>query len=462
MHPVIALVGKPNVGKSTLFNRLTKSKNALVVDQPGITRDRLYGPGKVGDKPFIVIDTGGLSGDKVTLDSMMAEQASIAIQESNIVFFLVDGREGLSSVDERIATELRRYNKKICLLINKSEGMDLLTASADFHALGFEHIYATSATKGHGVASLIDEVLEEFPDVTEEEDEEEKRIKIAIIGRPNVGKSTLVNRMLGEERVLTLDMPGTTRDSIFIPFERDDEKYTLIDTAGVRRRKNISETVEKFSIVKTLQAIDAANVVIMVIDAQQDIGHQDLSLLGYILERGRALIVTVNKWDGLDADTRERIKSEIDRRLSFVDFCKMYFISALHGTGVGGLFDAVDHAYESSMRDFSTNELTKMLEFAISRHQPPLVKGRRIKLRYAHQGGKNPPIIIIHGNQTESVHDTYKRYLSNTFAELLKLTGTPLRIEFKQGKNPFEGKKNKLNKRQLDKKRRLMSHVKKK
>ena len=461
MHPVIALVGKPNVGKSTLFNRLTKSKNALVVDQPGITRDRLYGPGKVGDKPFIVIDTGGLSGNKVTLDSMMAEQAKIAIQESNIVFFLVDGREGLSSVDENIAIELRRYNKKICLLINKSEGMDVLTASAEFHALGFEHIYATSATKGHGVTSLIEEVLEEFPGVTEEDEEEEKRIKIAVIGRPNVGKSTLVNRMLGEERVLTLDMPGTTRDSIFIPFERDDEKYTLIDTAGVRRRKNISETVEKFSIVKTLQAIDAANVVIMVIDAQQDIGHQDLSLLGYILERGRALIVTVNKWDGLDADTRTRVKSEIDRRLSFVDFCKMYFISALHGTGVGDLFSTVNNAYESSMREFSTNELTKMLEFAVNRHQPPLVKGRRIKLRYAHQGGKNPPIIIIHGNQTESVHDTYKRYLINTFSELLKLTGTPLRIEFKKGKNPFEGKKNKLNKRQIDKKRRLMTHVKK-
>lgn len=462
MHPVIALVGRPNVGKSTLFNRLTKSQKALVVDQPGITRDRLYGPGKVGDRPYIVIDTGGLSGDKVTLDSLMAEQAKIAIQEADTVLFLVDGREGLSAVDQSIAAELRRYNKRVCLVINKSEGMDLTMASADFHALGYENIYATSATHGHGVTSMISEVLDEFAYEPEEElDEKERRIKIAVIGRPNVGKSTLVNRMLGEERVLALDMPGTTRDSIFIPFDRDDVKYTLIDTAGVRRRKNITETVEKFSIVKTLQAIDEANVVIMVIDAQQDVGHQDSSLLGYILERGRSLIVTVNKWDGLDKETRSRIKTEIDRRLSFVDFCEMYYISALHGSGVGDLFEAVQQAYESSMREFSTNELTKMLEYAVNEHQPPLVKGRRVKLRYAHQGGKNPPVIVIHGNQVDAVNNTYKRYLSNTFTGLLKLKGTPLRIEFKKGKNPYEGRKNKLNKRQLDKKRRLMKHVKK-
>jgi len=461
MHAVIALVGRPNVGKSTLFNRLTKSHNALVVDEPGITRDRLYGPGKVGDKPFIVIDTGGLSGDDFKLDTLVANQAMIAIEEADIVLFIVDGREGLSSIDENIASRLRRFNKTIYLVINKTEGFDFTRASADFHGLGFADMYATSATHGHGIGTLIEEVLAPFAEDVEEE-EKEKRIKLGIIGRPNVGKSTLVNRMLGEERVLVLDMPGTTRDSIYIPFERDGEKYTLIDTAGVRRRKNITEVIEKFSIVKTLKAIDESNVVIMVLDAQQDIGHQDSSLLGYIVERGRALIIVINKWDGLDNDTRARVKSEIDRRLSFVDFSEFHYISALHGTGVGDLYKSVLQAYESATREFSTNELTRMLEYAVETHQPPLVKGRRVKLRYAHQGGRNPPIIIIHGNQTDALHKTYRRYLVNTFSSMLKLKGTPLRLEFRKGKNPFEGRKNKLNKRQIEKRKRLVKHIKSK
>ncbi len=459
MHPVIALVGRPNVGKSTLFNRLTKSHDALVVDEPGITRDRLYGPGKIGEKPFIVIDTGGLSGDGFKLDTLVAEQAMIAIEEADTVLFIVDGREGLTALDENIAARLRRFNKRICLVINKSEGMDLTSASADFHSLGFANLYATSATHGHGISTLVDGVLDPYPQA-EEEQEKEKRIKLGIIGRPNVGKSTLVNCMLGEERVLALDKPGTTRDSIYIPFERDGEKYTLIDTAGVRRRKNITETIEKFSIVKTLKAIDESNVVIMVLDAQQDIGHQDSSLLGYIVERGRALIIVVNKWDGLDGETRSNIKSEIDRKLSFVNFSEFHFISALHGTGVGDLYESVQQAYHSATRGFSTNELTRMLEYAVESHQPPLVKGRRIKLRYAHQGGRNPPVIVIHGNQTEAVHKTYQRYLTNTFSALLKLKGTPLRLEFKKGKNPYEGKKNKLTKRQIQKRKRLVKHVK--
>lgn len=436
MHPVMALVGRPNVGKSTLFNRLTKSHNALVVDEPGITRDRLYGPGKVGDKPFIVIDTAGLSGNDFKLDTLMAEQAMVAIEEADTVLFIVDGRDGLTATDENIAAELRRHNKKICLVINKTEGVDLVTASAEFHALGFAEMYATSASHGHGISSLVDGVLQDFPEIDEEE-EQEKRIKVGIIGRPNVGKSTLVNRMLGEERVLALDMPGTTRDSIYIPFERDGEKYTLIDTAGVRRRKNITETIEKFSIVKTLKAIDESNVVIMVIDAHQDIGHQDATLLGYIIEKGRSLIIAVNKWDGLDADKRAIIKSEIDRKLAFVSFSEIHFISALHGTGVGELYDSILQAYQSATRTLSTNELTQMLEHAVTVHQPPLVHGRRIKLRYAHQGGRNPPVIVIHGNQADAVTKTYRRYLEKTFIDLLKLKGTPLRLEFKKGKNPF-------------------------
>lgn len=432
----------------------------MVVDQPGITRDRLYGPGKVGDKPYTVIDTGGLSGNDFKLDTLMAEQAMIAIKEADTVLFIVDGRDGLSATDESIAAELRRHNKKICLVINKTEGVDLATASLDFHSLGFADMYATSASHGHGIVTLMDGVLEPFPGLDEDTDEKEKRIKIGIIGRPNVGKSTLVNRMLGEERVVVLDMPGTTRDSIYIPFERDDEKYTLIDTAGVRRRKNITEVVEKFSIVKTLKAIDESNVVIMVLDAQQDIGHQDLTLLGYIVERGRALVLAVNKWDGLESDARIKVKTEIDRKLPFVSFSKLHFISALHGTGVGDLYASVLQAYKSATREFSTSELTAMLEYAVNAHQPPLVNGRRIKLRYAHQGGRNPPVIIIHGNQTEAVHKTYKRYLTNTFVELLKLKGTPLRLEFKKGKNPFAGKKNKLTKRQIEKRKRLVKHVK--
>jgi GTP-binding protein len=462
MYPVIALVGRPNVGKSTLFNRLTKSRDALVADQPGLTRDRIYGQGRMGDHPYIVIDTGGLSGNDQGLDGLMAEQARLAIEEASVVLFLVDAREGLTGADQSIARQLRQTNKSVYLVVNKIDGLDIQIASAEFHALGLGEPLPISAAHGEGVTSALETVLSEFPQPEETEAEVGQGIKIAIVGRPNVGKSTLVNRMLGEERVLVFDMPGTTRDSIRIPFEREDEKYVLIDTAGVRRRKRIDESIEKFSVVKTLQAIEESNVVIMVLDARGGVSHQDANLLGFILDSGRALVVAVNKWDGLSQDQRQRVKTELDRKLSFLDFAKIHFISALHGTGVGDLFAFVGNAFESASRSLSTSELTRLLESAVAAHQPPLVHGRRIKLRYAHQGGKNPPVIVIHGNQTAAVPKNYQRYLVNSFRSALHLMGTPLRIEFKTGENPYKNKKNPLTKRQIAKRKRLKQYLKKK
>jgi GTP-binding protein len=462
MYPVIALVGRPNVGKSTLFNRLTKSRDALVADQPGLTRDRIYGQGRMGDHPYIVIDTGGLSDNEQGLDGLMAEQARLAIEEASVVLFLVDAREGLTGADQSIAKQLRQTNKSVYLVVNKIDGLDIQIASAEFHALGLGEPLPISATHGEGVTSALEAVLSEYPQPEETETEAGQGIKIAIVGRPNVGKSTLVNRMLGEERVLVFDMPGTTRDSIRIPFEREDEKYVLIDTAGVRRRKRIDESIEKFSVVKTLQAIEESNVVIMVLDARGGVSHQDANLLGFILDSGRALVVAVNKWDGLSQDQRQRVKAELDRKLSFLDFAKIHFISALHGTGVGDLFAFVGNAFESASRNLSTSELTRFLESAVAAHQPPLVHGRRIKLRYAHQGGKNPPVIVIHGNQTAAVPKSYQRYLVNSFRSALHLMGTPLRIEFKTGENPYKNKKNPLTKRQIAKRKRLKQYLKKK
>ncbi|MCK5639667.1 MAG: ribosome biogenesis GTPase Der, partial [Gammaproteobacteria bacterium] len=458
---VIALVGRPNVGKSTLFNCLTRSRDALVADQPGLTRDRKYGTGVVGQRPYIVVDTGGLSGDENGIDGIMAQQALQAIDEADVVLFLVDGRTGMTTMDETIAMRLRQTGKRIMVVINKTEGLPKEMVSAEFHSLGLGAPHTIAAAHRSGVKPLMDEVLSAFPEDEEPDEEQDHGIKVAIIGRPNVGKSTLVNRVIGEERVIVFDMPGTTRDSINVPFERDGQQYTFIDTAGVRRRARVNETVEKFSVIKTLQAIEAAHVVIMVLDAHEGISEQDAHLLGFILDAGRALVIAINKWDGLESHQRDDIKRELDLKLPFLDFAKYHFISALHGTGVGDLFTSVKRAYRCAMRDFSTSELTRMLEGAIFSHQPPLVRGRRIKLRYAHQGGKNPPIIVIHGNQTDSVPKTYKRYLANTFREQLKLEGTPIRIEFKAGENPFAGKRNKLNPRQLQKRQRMIEHIKK-
>lgn len=442
--PVIALVGRPNVGKSTLFNRLTRSRDALVADFAGLTRDRKYGEGKVGGKPYIVIDTGGISGDEEGIDFVMAEQSLLAIEEADIVLFMVDGKAGLTVADEMIAQHLREQGKEAWLIVNKTDGRDPDVASAEFFALGMSHEpIAIAASHGRNVTVMIQHILEPFPDHDEAAAEEHEQLKnkgirIGVIGRPNVGKSTLVNRILGEDRVVVYDQPGTTRDAISIPFERDDQEYTLIDTAGIRRRKNVTEIAEKFSIIKTLEAVRECNVAVMVIDARTGIVEQDLHLLDFVLQSGRALVVAVNKWDGLDTEVKEKIKDDVDRRLGFVGYADVHFISALHGTGVGHLYKSINNAYKSAMTHWQTNRLTTILEDAVQEHQPPVVRGRRIKLRYAHQGGKNPPIIVVHGNQTDSLPESYKRYLTNTFRKVLKVKGTPIRFEFRSGNNPYD------------------------
>jgi len=462
MKPVIALVGRPNVGKSTLFNRLTRTRDALVADQPGLTRDRQFGEGRLGGREYIVVDTGGLSAQEEGLDSLMANQSWLAVQQADVVLFMVDAREGLTVGDESIGARLRSAGKRVRVVVNKAEGMAPELVTAEFHALGLGDPYAISAAHGDGVRALADEVLASLPEEgMPEVDEAEQGIKIAIVGRPNVGKSTLLNRILGEERVVAYDQPGTTRDAIHVPFERDGQRYTLIDTAGVRRRGRVKETVEKFSIIKTLKAIEDAHVVIMVLDAHEGISEQDAGLLGFVMDAGRALVIAVNKWDGLERDQRDQVRRELEVKLPFADFAKMHFISALHGTAVGDLFGSVRRAYTSAMRKFSTPELTRLLESLVTAHQPPLVRGRRIKLRYAHQGGQNPPLIVIHGNQTERVPDAYRRYLMNAFRKHFHLQGTPVRIEFKTGKNPYEGRRNTLTPRQEAKRKRMLRHHKK-
>ena len=452
MIPVIALVGRPNVGKSTLFNRLTGTREALVANYAGLTRDRKYGECQVDDKRFMVIDTGGISGEEAGIDAAMAEQSLLAIDEADIIFFIVDSREGALSADIEIANHIRSKGKQIYLIANKIDGLNEEIALLPFYELGLGSVFGIAASQGRGVKSLMEKVLDPIA-IADTSQSMVKGIKMAIVGRPNVGKSTLVNRMLGEDRVVVYDHPGTTRDSIYIEYERDGEPFTIIDTAGVRRRKNIKLTVEKFSIVKTLQAIDDANVVILVIDAQEGIVDQDLHLMGHVIDSGRALVIALNKWDGLENDHKSFVKTELERRLRFVDFADIHFISALHGSGVGNLYQSVSKAYKASTERFSTNYLTKILEDAVATHQPPMVRGRRIKLRYAHAGGHNPPIIVIHGNQTSEVPGHYVKYLEKTFRRILKLHGTPIRIEFKSNENPFAGKKNKMPQKQLAKKK---------
>jgi len=480
MLPVVALVGRPNVGKSTLFNRLTNTRDALVADFPGLTRDRKYGPAKFENRGFIVVDTGGITGDEEGIDAAMAEQSLLAIDEADVVLFLVDARAGLTPDDIGIAEHLRKQDKAMYLVANKVDGIDGDSETADFFKLGFAEVLQIAAAHGRGVSQMMTHVLtpleKTFPDmqiVEEERDEEEDAdaklarlqaspIKLAIVGKPNVGKSTLINRILGEERVVVYDQPGTTRDSIFIPMQRDDREYILIDTAGVRKRKKVSETVEKFSIVKTLQAIEESNVVLLVIDAREGVTDQDLSLLGFVLNSGRSLVLAVNKWDGLETHMKESIKRELDRRLGFVDFARLHFISALHGTGVGHLFESVQEAYKSATVRITTSVLTQIMEMAQNDHNPPLIHGRRVKMKYAHAGGSNPPVIVIHGNQLKDLPDSYKRYLMNYYRKALKTMGTPIRVEFKEGANPFEGKVNKLTVGQERKRKRLMTFHKKK
>jgi len=465
MLPVIALIGRPNVGKSTLFNQLTRTRDALVADYPGLTRDRQYGNGKLGGRPYLVVDTGGLVGGEQGLDSLMASQVWQAVEEADAVVFMLDARDGINLSDEQIAARLRRSGKPAILALNKVDGVDAAPVTADAFSLGLGEPLPLAAAHGRGVGNLIDRALTALPEqgfIAQALPADAKGIRIAVVGRPNVGKSTLTNRMLGEERVLAFDQPGTTRDSIYIPFERDGHDYTLIDTAGVRRRSKVNEVVEKFSVIKTLQAINDANVAILVVDAHGgEVAEQDASLAGHVIESGTALVLAINKWDGLADDQRQWFRDQLDRRLPFLEFAERYFISALHGSGVGDLFAAVEDAYRAAVIKVSTPELTRLLEQAVRQHQPPLVQGRRIKLRYAHQGGQNPPVIVIHGNQTARLPQTYKRYLNNYFRKVLKLVGTPIRLEFKTGDNPYEGKRNKLTPRQQRRRKRMIRHVKK-
>lgn len=462
LKPVLALVGRPNVGKSTLFNRLTRSRDALVANQPGLTRDRKYGEGKLGGSSYLVIDTGGLSDDQEDIDNVMAVQSWLAVEEADQILFLVDARDGLLPGDQKIADRIRQTGKPVHLIVNKIDGLNEDVVLSDFYQLGFTSLYAIAAEHGRGVTSMITELTGDFEVNDEEETEQSVGIKVAVVGRPNVGKSTLVNRILGEDRVVTFDLPGTTRDSIYLPFERDGKQYTLIDTAGVRRRGRINEAVEKFSVIKSLQAIEDAHVVLILLDASEGVTDQDASLIGFVNETGRALVIVINKWDGLSQDQREKVKRELDLKLPFINYAKQHFISALHGSGVGDLFASIQTAYRSAMADLPTPRLTRLLEDLVSANPPPMVKGRRVKLRYAHQGGRNPPVIVIHGNQTQSLPDSYKRYLINSFRKHLKLMGTPVRVEFKSGDNPFKGRKNILTPRQIAKRKRLMKHTKRK
>lgn len=488
MIPVVALVGRPNVGKSTLFNRLTHTRDALVADFPGLTRDRKYGRAEWEGHEYIVIDTGGINGDEEGVETRMAGQSLVAIEEADIVLFMVDGRAGLMPADEGIAKHLRSRQKTTLLVANKTDGIDADSAVGDFYSLGLGEVYAIAATHGRGVNSLLEQALsplvveekaetepQEYPgqepwpedDDTIPPDEEDTfdpqslPIKLAIVGRPNVGKSTLINRILGEDRVVVYDMPGTTRDSIYIPMVRDEREFVLIDTAGVRKRGKITETVEKFSVIKTLRAIEDANVVLLVIDAREGISDQDLSLLGFILNSGRSLVIAVNKWDGLSQDVRDEVKATLDMRLGFIDFARVHFISALHGSGVGNLFESINEAYRCSTKRISTSMLTKIMQMAIEEHQPPMVRGRRVKPKYAHAGGYNPPIVVIHGTQVKHLPDSYKRYLMNYFRRSLAIMGTPIRIQFNEGENPFAGRHNTLTPNQMRKRKRLIGHIKK-
>lgn len=462
MLPVVALVGRPNVGKSTLFNYLTRTRDALVADYPGLTRDRQYGRVRRGQRDYFVVDTGGIVETEAGIDEQAMRQVQIALEEADAIIFLVDARDGLNVGDEAIAQRLRRTGKPVILAANKIDQAKASLAAAvdEFHAIGLGEPHPISASHARGVGELLDAVEARLPGLAETAAADDGGIRIAIVGKPNVGKSTLVNRLLGEERVVVFDQPGTTRDSVEVPFERHGQRYTLIDTAGIRRRGRVAEVIEKFSVIKAMQAIEKAHVVIYLIDAREGVTDQDANLLGMVLEIGRGLIVGLNKWDGMTPDQRDETRRQLDLRLQFIDFAEKYFISALHGTGVGHLFDAVREVYDSTMTDMGTSRLTRLMQEAVATHQPPLVRGRRIKLKYAHQGGTNPPTIVIHGNQVDDLPGSYKRFLINHFRAALDITGTPIKLEFRSSENPYKGKRNPLTERQIRKRRRLLRHVK--
>ncbi|NKC16905.1 MAG: ribosome biogenesis GTPase Der [Gammaproteobacteria bacterium] len=471
MLPVVAIVGAPNVGKSTLFNRLTGSRAALVGDEPGVTRDRQYGFGDDGQQRFVLIDTGGISQERAAMARAIAGQAELAMEEADALIFLLDARAGPSATEAALADQLRRSDKRIFLAINKSEGLSADVAAADFHELGLGTPYAISAARGSGVRALTAQIMASLAidtpaintaETTDEDDtnEDHNRVRIAVIGRPNVGKSTLVNRLLKEERMIAHDAPGTTRDSISIPFEHGGKPYVLVDTAGIRRRARVNDRIEKWSALKTLQSIEAANVVLLLADGSEGVTEQDVTLLRQIERTGRALVIGINKWDGLNPEQRVKARRDLDLKLGFIDYANIHYISALHGSGVGNLLSSVDAAWAAASANLATPELNELLQEAMTRHPPPLVRGRRIRLRYAHQGGTNPPRVIIHGNRTEAVPSAYRRYLTRYFRQALALHGTPISMEFRTGENPFKDRKNTLTPGQQRRRKRLIKHVK--
>jgi GTP-binding protein len=462
MLPVVALVGRPNVGKSTLFNVLTRSRDALVADMPGVTRDRHYGVCRLGDRPFVVVDTGGLSGTEEGLDLLTAQQVRLAIEEAQVLVFVVDARDGLLAQDHAILGELRRSGKPIVAVVNKTDGLDIATAMAEFSVFGLQATLPLSAAHNRGTDELVG-VLRPLLPADEGEEivaEDDDSIRVAIVGRPNAGKSTLINRLLGEDRLIVSDVAGTTRDPIRVPLERDGRRYTLIDTAGVRRKARVEEAVEKFSVIKTLQSMAAAQVVVVMIDARENLADQDLTLIGHAIDEGRALVIAVNKWDGMDAYQREQCQRALERRLVFAEWAKTVFISALHGSGLRELMRAIVRAHTGATRQLGSSELTRALEKAYESYQPPLVRGHAPKLRFAHPGGSNPPTIVIHGSRTKHIAPAYRRYLEGFFRRRFKLDGTPIRIEFRDGENPFAGKKNVLTEGQKRKRQRMIREMK--
>jgi len=462
MLPVVALVGRPNVGKSTLFNALTRSRDALVADMPGVTRDRHYGVCRLGERPFVLVDTGGLSGSDEGIEGLTAQQVRLAVAEANVLVFVVDARDGLLPQDAAILDELRRSGKPVIVGVNKTDGVDESSALGEFARFGVTHTLPLSAAHGRGVDALIAATLPMLPPDQDDADPalSDEGIRVTIAGRPNAGKSTLINRLLGEDRLIVSDVAGTTRDPIRVPLERDGKLFTLIDTAGVRRRARVEEAVEKFSVIKTLQSIAASQVTVILIDARENLADQDLTLIGHAIEEGRALVICVNKWDDMDNYAREQCKRALERRLSFVEWAKTVFISALHGSGLRELMRAVVRAHAAATRQLTSSDLTRTLEQAYEGYQPPLVRGHAPKLRYAHPGGSNPPTIVIHGSRTKHIAPAYRRYLEGFFRKRYKLEGTPVRIDFKDGENPFAGKKNVLTDSQKQKRQRMIRNAK--
>jgi len=461
MLPVVALVGRPNVGKSTLFNALTRSRDALVADMPGVTRDRHYGVCRLGPRPFVVVDTGGLSGSDEGIEGLTAQQVRAAIAEANLLVFVVDARDGILPLDAAILTELRRSGKPVIIVVNKTDGVDELVALGEFSSFGVAETLPMSAAHNRGVDVLVARAIPHLPDDTDDDPAlEDQGIRVAIVGRPNAGKSTLINRLLGEDRLIVSDLAGTTRDPIRVPLERDGRRYTLVDTAGVRRRSRVEEAVEKFSVIKTLQSIAASQVTVVMIDARENLADQDLTLIGHAIEEGRALVIAVNKWDGMDSYQREQTQKALERRLQFAEWAKTVFISALHGSGLRELMKAVIRAHAAATKELTSSELTRTLEKAYEAYQPPLVRGHAPKLRYAHPGGSNPPTIVIHGSRTKHIAPAYRRYLEGFFRKRFRLEGTPVRIDFRDGENPFAGKKNVLTEGQQRRRQRMIRNAK--